>query len=131
MHATTPAEPEKTTGRRPFVWLTAVLFIYVSWEALRPNVGGTGIAQFDKLLHFSAFAALAVSSALALGPGRRNHAVIAGALLLYGALIEILQLLVPGRDASALDLLADAAGIAGGLALAGLLQRLPAFRRRR
>lgn len=131
MQATPPVEAQKATGRKPFVWLTAALFVYISWEALRPNVGSTGIAQLDKLLHFSAFAALAVSSALAVSTGRRNSVIIAAALLLYGALIEILQLRVPGRDASALDLLADAAGIAAGLALAGLLQRLPALHRRR
>ncbi len=131
MHEAAPAASQKTPGRRSFAWLTAVLLVYVSWEALHPNAGGAGIAQFDKLLHFSAFATLAVSSALALGPGRRNHAVMAAALLLYGASIEVLQLHMPGRDANAMDLLADAAGIAAGLAIAGLLQRWPGFQRLR
>ena len=125
MRATTPAETKAAaTLRKPFAWLTAALFVYVSWEALRPDPGGSAIEQLDKLLHFVAFATLAVSSALALQPGRRSNWAIAALLLLYGALIEIVQIYVPGRDASWLDLMADAAGIAAGLAVVTLLRRL-------
>ena len=133
MPATTPtetsAETKATAPRRSFAWLTAALFVYVSWEALRPDPGGSSIDQLDKLLHFMAFATLAVSSALASSRGRRSHWTIAALLLLYGALIEIVQAYVPGRDSSWLDLMADGVGIAAGLGLVTLLRRLPLLQR--
>ena len=76
-----------------------------------------------------AFSTLAVTWALARSPSRRGHWAIAAWLLLYGALIEIVQAYVPGRDASWLDLMADAVGIAAGLGLVTLLRRLPLLHR--
>ena len=81
------------------------------------------MGQMDKLMHFSAFLSIAVSAALASGPTRHSAWAIAAALLGYGALIEIAQIWIPGRDASWLDLLADALGIACGLSLAFALRR--------
>ena len=124
MRATTPSETEAAASRKPFAWLTAALFGYVTWEALRPNPGGSSIEHWDKLLHVLAFATLALSSALACSPSRKSDWGIAAGLLVYGALIEIVQAYVPGRDASWLDLMADAVGIAAGLGLTRLWRRL-------
>ncbi len=114
--------------RRAFVALTAVLLVYVSWEAFRSNPGGSSLEQWDKVLHFSAFCSLALSAALALAPGRRSAWVVIAGLLAYGAFIEVVQAFIPGREASVLDWLADACGIAGGLAAAAVLRRLPVLR---
>ncbi len=130
MPTTSAVETSKTPAPRAYVWLTAALLVYISWEALRPEPAGSGLQHLDKLLHFSAFATLALPSALALAPSRRNTWAVAAALLLYGALIEIVQTYVPGRDASWWDLLADAAGIATGLLLVGALRQLPVLQRR-
>ena len=129
MRATTPAETKAAAARWPFAWLTAVLLVYVTWEALRPDPGGSSIDQLDKLLHFMAFSTLAVSSGLARSPGRGGNRAIAAWLLLYGVLIEIAQAYVPGREASWLDLMADAVGIAAGLGLGTRLRRLPLLHR--
>ena len=129
MRATTPTETKAAASRKPFAWLTAALFVYITWEALRPEPGGSSIDQLDKLQHFMAFSTLAVTWALARSPSRRGHWAIAAWLLLYGALIEIVQAYVPGRDASWLDLMADAVGIAAGLGLVTLLRRLPLLHR--
>ncbi len=127
MHATSPPShvPHRLYLRRAFALLTVVLLAYVSWEAFRANPGGLNGPHIDKLLHFSAFLALAISSSLALTPGRRSGWRVVAGLLVYGTLIEIVQAFVPGRDASVQDLLADAAGIAAGLTLCALLRRLP------
>ena len=124
MRATTPAETKTTAARKPFAWLTAALFVCVTWEALRPNPGGSSIEHWDKLLHVLAFATLALTAALACSPGRNSNWGIAALLLLHGALIEVVQAYVPGREASWLDLMADAVGIAAGLGLARLWRRL-------
>jgi len=132
MHATAPSSTalKKPYLRRTFVLLTSVLLVYVSWEAFRPNPGGLNGPHIDKLLHFSAFVWLAISAALALIPGRRSAWRVVAGLLAYGAFIEIVQAFIPGRDASLLDLLADAAGIAAGLALVAGLRHLPGLAQR-
>ena len=131
MHAT--ASPSHVLQqpylRRAFALLTIVLLAYVSWEAFKANPGGLHGPRIDKLLHFSAFLSLAISSSLALVPGWRSVGQVVAGLLLYGALIEIVQAFIPGRDASVLDLLADAAGLAAGLGLFAGLRRLPVLAR--
>ena len=75
----------------------------------------------DKVVHFSLFAVLALTGRWA---GVRRG-VLAGMLVLYAAGSELLQGTdLVNRDASVADLLADAAGVLGGL----LLWRLIAAR---
>ncbi len=69
----------------------------------------------DKVLHMVTFAVLTVLALLSW-PGRLR--LVAGALLGYGVLIEVLQSFTPTRSPSLGDVVADAAGIALGLALA-------------
>ncbi len=130
---TTPAEPcPPVPFRRFFCAITALLLIYVSYEAFSPNPASKGnLYALDKLLHFGAFAALAVPARLATARTRRAMVGVAVALLVYGVLIELVQTNIPGRDASWHDLLADAAGVAAGLTVATLLARLPALRQAR
>lgn len=75
----------------------------------------------DKLVHLLLFAALAASGRWAgLRPG-----VLAGLLVLYAAVSEVVQGLSPlNRSASVADLVADVAGVLAGLLLwAGLARR--------
>jgi len=69
----------------------------------------------DKLTHASVWAVLGVSLALAARRPRWRTALIAIVIATgFGALDEIHQSFVPGRDASVFDLLADAVGATVG-----------------
>ncbi len=84
--------------------------------SLLPDQPGPQFSHGDKLLHALAFCMLAL---LARGgwPERAAAARWLPVLLAYGAAIEFAQWLLPWRQASLLDWLADAAGIALGAAL--------------
>jgi VanZ family protein len=69
---------------------------------------------WDKLNHLLAFATLAVAAQRGF-PGRRALAGIVLALLGFGAVIEIVQGFVPGREREWADVLADGVGVAIGL----------------
>jgi VanZ family protein len=110
---------QPSRAQRAFAGLTLLLLAYVSFEALRPEpVSGVSLPHWDKVLHCGAFAALACTACLATPRTRRALVAVVAALLLYGVAIEALQSLIPGREASGLDLLADGLGIAAGLACA-------------
>ncbi len=72
----------------------------------------TGLS--DKINHAAAFAVLSTIACRAYG--RKIISITAG-LMLYGVIIEIGQLLVPGRSCSMLDLMADLSGIFAGIIL--------------
>ncbi len=70
----------------------------------------------DKMAHFACYGLFALL--LGTVPLRTNQYLIGGVLLaLYGLALEGLQSLVPGRDCSLLDALANTAGVATGLSL--------------
>ncbi|RID99981.1 hypothetical protein D3F03_06295 [Simplicispira hankyongi] len=73
-------------------------------------------AYSDKLVHASLFAVLGGLAARSWQQGRQRWWAVA-ALLLLGALTEVLQSAIPGRSASLGDWLADALGLAGSLLL--------------
>ncbi|MDP2004095.1 MAG: VanZ family protein [Rubrivivax sp.] len=106
--------------------LLLALVLVVSFAALSPASHAPTLGASDKLDHLLAFGALGLAAALSLQAGRSRSTAAGAGLLVYGALIEILQTLVPGRHADAMDLAVDAAGIAAGITLAWLLrQRWP------
>jgi VanZ family protein len=77
---------------------------------------------WDKLLHCVGYAGLGVLALRAFHGGftgpRRAPAIYAGlAVILWGISDEFHQSFVPGRDASVLDVCADAVGFAFGLAV--------------
>jgi len=80
-----------------------------------------GFSGADLLAHAAAYAALCVLAVWAW-PGRRRL-VVAGVVLLLGILVEVLQPLT-ARSLSALDMLADAAGVVAGLATAWAVRKL-------
>ena len=79
----------------------------------------------DKLMHFAAFAGLAVL-ALAQARDRTEGALLLGALLVGGWAIECLQQLVPDRRFCWRDMAANACGIGLVGACALLYSLLPA-----
>lgn len=78
-------------------------------------------SQHDKIGHFLAYAALGAAGAAALA-GRIGAAVLGATA--YGALMELGQLLVPGRSAGFGDLLADLLGAIAGVFFFLALRRL-------
>jgi VanZ family protein len=94
--------------------LTLVLLAFVLWGSLVPAEAAAG-GRYDKLQHFVAYALLAGSG---LGALPRRSMVVVAAVTLVGAVVEVLQAVLPlGRTGSALDLLADAGGVALAWAL--------------
>jgi VanZ family protein len=74
---------------------------------------GASLDRFDKLEHLTAYVALGFVSCL---PYRtRTYALwAAGSMIVFGAALECLQVLVPGRSCDATDLLANIAGVVIG-----------------
>src|SRR5512147_1719231 len=68
----------------------------------------------DKLEHGLAFGVLAFTGAMAF-PGRSSLLRLGFGLPCLGALFEILQIFVPGREAAVADALANTIGVAIGL----------------
>jgi VanZ family protein len=91
--------------------------------AFGPPTTEAGDTTGDKWQHVAAFAALGVAAGRALPAGWSATWRATAGLLAYGVLIEAVQSQLPLRSASVADVLADAAGIALGLALAALLPR--------
>jgi VanZ family protein len=86
---------------------------------LWPLEAGTAAAPWgiDKLVHAAAFAVWALCLGIG-GDGRRRRMLLGGLLLLTApALLEALQLAVPGRTASIGDGVAGAIGIVAALLL--------------
>lgn len=115
----------------PPVALMAVLW----WSSSQPDAPGPEVD--DKLAHVLAYGLLAAlwvraQYFLTTWPIVRLTLTAMGASLGYGAIDELHQSYVPGRDASLLDLLADAAGaVLGALLAAGFYVLGYAWARRR
>ncbi len=111
----------------PLRWaIVAFSVIVLAWLTQAPSEDLPTVNLWDKIEHALAFLALALLYGL-LFPKARLRAAVAA--LVLGAVVEVLQAVLPfGRDAEALDLLADAIGVAAGLILLRLLAgpaRLP------
>lgn len=103
-------------------WRLALLaaVLVTAFFAFRPGPGPAPVfTAADKVQHLLAFGCMAFAGRL----GFARQAALAAALLAYGGFIELVQTQVPGRDASWDDLVADALGIAAGLALVAWLRR--------
>lgn len=76
---------------------------------------------WDKAQHAAGFALLAVLGGAA---HRHQHLRVLSGLLLYGALIEVVQSATGWRHGDLLDLLADAVGVLAGMLALKALDRL-------
>lgn len=101
---------------RGVFWSALAVLMYLA--VARPMPGGPSgaLSVHDKLVHGGVYGALAVCGLL----GRLRASTVMLVLFAHGALVEVLQALVPDRSADVLDLLADALGIAVVLAISHL-----------
>jgi VanZ family protein len=123
-----PASRFKRFHLPPLLW---ALLIYISSSIPSERLPAIRIVSADKVVHFLVFFVLAwlVDRSLRNMPAvpwaARHHLVLTiGLTTVYGALDEVHQMFVPGRNPSLLDLAADLAG-------AVLLVVIVAVRRRR
>lgn len=102
-------------------FLTVIAFIAISVLAIKishvPLIDQTN----DKFKHMLAFAYLAAGLSLFWSWSWQKVSIL---LLIYGVVIELVQSFVPGRYASAWDVLADCVGIALGILSARMLGAL-------
>lgn len=112
------------------------LFLFAYWLALTVglvhpqggNVTGLGVDQFGDhpdLPHFVAFAVLAMLAQAARLPASGRY--VMATLLVYAAVAELAQALIPGRTANLLDGLANILGILAGLTFWWLITSVPRF----
>lgn len=88
----------------------------------------SGPLPLDKFVHFGLYAVLGwtVHRAVRAGGGRGAGSILIAWMLglVFGALDELHQRLVPGRDPSSLDWVADAAGYTVAILASSVLVRL-------
>lgn len=97
--------------------LTAVAAaLIVGWFAFRPAMEVDGGLPWDKANHALAFLVLTVLTGL--GWPRLSQAWLVTLMVLAGVAVELIQGLdAVGRDADAMDVVADGVGILAGLAI--------------
>lgn len=105
-----------------------MLIVTVSYLALVPAPPVSLDLGWDKLNHMLAFTTLALSGYLSYPFSAGRRALILFGLLIFGGLIEVLQLFVPGRSSEWGDLLADSIGIACGALIAAYVLRAASMR---
>lgn len=110
--------PPAVRGWRALLWALVLTICWLAFDPKPPPAADTG---HDKLSHALAFLVLAVCAVRA-HPAQPLHRLF-GALLAFGALIEVVQSRIPGRSAEWADLLADAIGAMLALALLHMLRR--------
>jgi VanZ family protein len=110
---------------KSFVWRWGPVVAYMAAIFVMSSIPGTEVPlpalwRYDKVLHATAFAGLAV---LTLRASRRPALAI-GLATVYGALDELHQRYTPHRSSDPADLLADFVGACIGTALALLTVRM-------
>lgn len=109
---------------RRLPWAAAVLGVY--WITLFigthvPHLPHVRTSHFDKVMHFSGYAGLAILAAIALLRGNRwsrsGAAAVLVGLMTYAVLDELSQIPIPGRTADLLDWLCDCLGAMTGMIL--------------
>ena len=115
-----------TSPRAQTYWRVLVLLLIaaISFLALSPHPPAGLSTGWDKSNHALAFGSLGFCGFWCLATQRERWVELPLALLVFGGVIELLQLQVPGRTGEWPDLLADSVGIALGLLIAVGLQRV-------
>jgi len=116
------AKPANAFVRWAAITAFAAGIVVVSVLSLTPGDVLPAIDVWDKLQHVLAYLTLAATGGVAF-PGRRLIPRLALGLLILGCALEALQVLVPGRVASVDDAVANAIGVALGLAIARIVGR--------
>ena len=87
----------------------------VIWGAIQPQDPLSNYVHTDKARHILAFGAIGLCAGLM--PSALTRIMALGGVLVFGLLVEIIQIPVPDREASMSDLLASTAGAFGGFGL--------------
>lgn len=118
----------KASWRRLWAALAVLAALVIAWGSLTPGSELPASLPWDKASHFIGYGGLA--GLIGLAGGRLPLALLIS--VLYGAAIEVAQILVPGRvGGDPHDLFANALGAASAVAGLWLLRMLRARRRRR
>jgi VanZ family protein len=122
----TAASPPQPSARRRRAWriVLILLLVTIGWLAFSPNPPPQADTGWDKMNHLLAFSVLTACACFAWAGTPWRFARVTLALLAYGVFIEVVQTQIPGRSGEWPDLLADSLGIAIGLLLVALLERL-------
>ncbi len=111
--------PNDRQQSRAVRWLAAVAWMAVIFAASAwPRHGPPSAGGADKTLHLVAYAALTVLLFRCWWPTCRVPRLVASVLyaattaIVYGLLLELYQLRVPGRECQLSDFLANSAGVA-------------------
>ena len=96
----------------------------VTFASLLP-AGGALVGSYDKSAHLMIYAIFAIL-AFRLGVTARHYVYLCVGIIAYSGLLEVAQSFVPGREMSALDLLANTLGVLLGV----LVCRITASRSR-
>jgi VanZ family protein len=107
-----------------------LLVVVVLYLALMPTPSATMTTGWDKLNHALAFGALSLSACFSGPRSGRSVFMVSVGLMAFGALIEVLQLQVPGREADLRDLMADGVGVMLGFGAALVLRLMLSLRSR-
>ena len=104
--------------------LALALIAAISFLALSPHPPVGLSTGWDKSNHALAFGSLGFCGFWCVATRRERWVELPLALLVFGGVIELLQLHVPGRSGEWPDLLADSVGIALGLLIAAGWRRI-------
>jgi VanZ family protein len=96
-----------------FLVLFIILIIAITVLSLLPPKSDLELGKSDKINHFLAYAILSLNFGF-ISTKIRSYFVGIPILIAYGLLIEFFQCLVPGRDPSFYDALANSAGVFSG-----------------
>ena len=106
-----------------FLVLFIILIIAITVLSLLPPKSGLELGKSDKLNHFLAYAILSLNFGF-ISSNIRSYFIGIPFLIAYGLLIEFFQGLVPGRDPSFYDALANSAGVFSGFFVICLFSRI-------
>lgn len=87
--------------------------VLVTLASLLP-AGGALVGSYDKSAHLMIYAIFAIL-AYRLGVTGRHYVYLCVGIIAYSGLLEVGQSFVPGREMSALDLLANTCGVLLGV----------------
>lgn len=95
--------------------VAVVLAGVVVWGAMQTQDPLQNYIHTDKVRHVLAFGAIGLSAGLM--PSALTRSLALGGVLAFAMLVEIIQIPIPGREASLSDLFASVVGAFGGFGL--------------
>ena len=105
-----------------FLVLFIIFMIVITILSLLPPKSNLELGKSDKIYHFLAYAILSLNFGF-ISTKIRSYFIGIPVLIAYGILMEFFQGLVPGRDLSFYDALANSAGVFSGFFIFRLFSR--------